>query len=114
MCSIMFPISSDNFIFFQIGIELLYIVVLDSVVQQSELAICIHKYPLPWTSLSTPIPPSKSPKGTKQCSLHYTAGCYYLSVLHMVGYIHQTQSLKSPPPPKSTCLFSMSASLLFP
>ena len=44
------------FVFFLIGVKLLYNIVLISAVPQSESATCIHISPLSWISLPTPLP----------------------------------------------------------
>ena len=67
------------YLFFLIGVQLLYNVVLVSAVQQSESAVCIHISPLSWTYLPSPHPrippshPSRSPQSTELSSVHYTA-----------------------------------------
>ena len=89
------------FFFFLIGVELLYNVVLVSVVQWSESAVCIHISPPSCTSLppSPPSHPSRSAQSTELSSLCYTAGSHELSVLYMAAHICQSQSPNSSHPP---------------
>ena len=87
------------FIFFNIliGVQLLYNVVFVSAVEQSESAISISTSPLFWISF-----PFRSPQSTEQSSLYYTVGSHQLSILYIVVYICQSQTLSSshhPPPP---------------
>ena len=81
---------------------MLYNVVLESAVQLSESAICIHMSP------PTPIPshPSRSSQSTKLSSLCYTAAFRSLSILHMVVDICQSFSLNLSlhTPPPSLCV----------
>ena len=70
-----------------------YNVVLISIVQQCELAICIHIYS-PLLSLPpTPSHSSRLSQSTQLSSLWYSTTLDQLSVLHMVLYICQCYSL---------------------
>ena len=84
-----------NLIF--IGIQLIYNVVLVSGVQQSESIIHI-----PISTHFQILFPYRALQSTEQSSLCYTVGSYYLSILHTVVCICQSQSPNLsllPPPP---------------
>ena len=65
------------------GVQLFYIVVLVSSVQQSESAICIHISPVSWTAFAF-----RPPHCIKQSSLCYTIGSCQLSILYIVSIVY--------------------------
>ena len=70
-----------------IGVWLIYNVVLVSAVQQSESVIHIHI-----STLFQILFPSRSLQSIEQSSLCYTVGSYWLSILHIVVCLCQSQS----------------------
>ena len=77
-------------------------------VQQSESAMCIYIYPLPFEPPSHP--PSSSSQSTKLSSLCYRAASHWLYISHMVVYIHQCYCLSHPHLP-SLCPYVLSLHL---
>ena len=67
-----------------------------STVQRSESAICIHISSLSWAAPPpAPSHPSRSPQSMELSSQCCISGSHWLSVLHMEGYICQSQSPNS-------------------
>ena len=90
-----------------VGVQLLYNVVLVSIVQQNESAICIIYIPSFGISFLY-----RSPQSIEQSSLSYTVGSYQLSVLCIVSivyiqciYVNPNLPIHPTPPPLS--LFGM-------
>ena len=102
-------LNPATFLFFLIGVQLLYSVVLVSAIQQSESAVHIHIPPPFWISF-----PFKSPESTEQSSLCQTVGSPQLSLLYIisVGYVchpsSPNSSHRSLPSLASIYLFSVS------
>ena len=96
----------------------LFIVLVSAIYQlESLIGICMSPPSLTSLPLSTPFNPFRLSQSTGLSSLQHTASSQWLSVLYMVMYMFQCYSQSVPPSPcptVSTCLFSMSASLLLP
>ena len=90
---------------FFIRVQLLYNIVLVSIVQQNEITVCSHISPLFWISF-----PFRSPRSTVQNSLCYKAGSHQLSIFYITVYICQSQSTRSSHPPVAL-LFTSALSL---
>ena len=80
---------STAYLFFFIGVQLFYNVVLVSTVQQSESAMCIHISPLFWISF-----PFRSLQITEQSSPCCTVGSHQLSILlHSIHSVYVSVSI---------------------
>ena len=69
-------------LFTYIGIQLYYIVLLVSAIEQSESAVCIHVSSLFWLSF-----PFSSPQSAEQSPMCCAVGSHMLSILYTVVYI---------------------------